>query len=80
MLLVVNVKLYFLYFCRGCYHNLKHKLGVSRNDFRKYLCYGLGVHLRIPEDLDFKQMYEHVLEKRPTLFDFANLIENALFL
>ena len=70
----------FNYFCFACYHNLKHKLGVSRSDFRKYLRYGLGVHLRIPEDWNFKQMYEHVLEKHPTLFSLANLIENALFL
>ena len=76
----INVKTTFIYFCRGCYHNLKHKLGVSRSDFRKYLRYGLGMHLRIPEDWNFKQMYEHVLEKHPTLFNLANLTENALFL
>ena len=70
----------FNYLCFACYHNLKHKLGVSRSDFRKYLRYGLGVHLRIPEDLNFKQMYDCVLVKHPTLFNLANLIENTLVL
>ena len=75
-----NIKPYFDYFCFACYHNLKHKLGVSRNGFRKYLRYGLGVHLHIPEDWDFKQVYDCVLETHPTLFSLANLVENALFL
>ena len=75
-----NVKPNFNYFCRNCYHNLKRKLGVSRSDFRKYLRYGLGVHLRIPEEMNFKQVYDSLLEKHPTLFNLANLIENALFL
>ena len=75
-----NVKTTFNYFCRGCYHNLKHKLGITRSDFRKYLRYGLGVHLRTPEDWHFKQMYEHVLENHPPLYNLANLIEHALFL
>ena len=75
-----NVKPNFTYFCRGCYHNLKHKLGVSRSDFRKYLRYGLGVHLHIPEDWNFKQMYDSLLETHPTLYNLANLIENVLFL
>ena len=74
------VKPNFTYFCRGCYHNLKHKLGVSRSDFRKYLRYGLGVHIHIPEDWNFKQMYDSLLETHPTLYKLANLIENALFL
>ena len=74
------VKLNFTYFCRGCYHNLKHKLGVTRSDFRKYLRYGLGVHLHIPEDWNFKQMYDSLLETHPTLFSLANLVENARFL
>ena len=47
----------FNYVCRNCYHNLKHKLGVSRNDFRKYLRHGLGAHLYIPEEMNFKQVY-----------------------
>ena len=68
------------YFCRGCYHNFKHLLGVSGSDFRKYLRYGLGVHLHIPEDWNFRQMYDSLLETHPTLFSLANLIENALFL
>ena len=75
-----NVKPNFNYFCRGCYHNLKHLLGVTRSDFRKYLRYGLGVHLHIPEDWNFKQMYDSLLETHPTLFRLAKLIENALFL
>jgi hypothetical protein len=75
-----NVKPNFIFFCRGCYHNMKHKLGVSRKDFRKYLRYCLGVHLRIPEEMNFKQVYDSLLEKHPTLFNLANLIENALFL
>ena len=75
-----NVKPNVAYFCRGCYRNLQHKLGVSRSDFRKYLRYGLGVHLHIPEDWNFKQMYDSLLETHPTLYNLANLIENALFL
>ena len=75
-----NLKPNFSYFCRGCYRNLQHKLGVSRSDFRKYLRYGLGVHLHIPEDWNFKQMYDSLLETHPTLYKLANLIENALFL
>ena len=75
-----NVKPNFNYFCRDCYHNLKRKLGVSRSDFRKYLRYGLGVHLRIPEEMNFKQVYDSLVEKHPTLFPLANLLENALFL
>ena len=75
-----NVKPNFNYFCRGCYHNLKHLLGVSRSDFRKYMRYGLGVHLHIPEDWNFKQMYNSLLETHPTLYNLANLLENALFL
>ena len=75
-----NLKPNFNYLCRGCYHNLKHKLGVSRSDFRKYLRYGLGVHLHIPEDWNFKQMYDSLLETHPTLYKLANLLENALFL
>ena len=75
-----NVKPNFNYFCRGCYHNLKRKLGVSRSDFGKYLRYGLGVHIHIPEDWNFKQMYDSLLETHPTLFSLANLIEHALFL
>ena len=75
-----NVKPNFTNFRRGCYHNLKHKLGVSRSDFRKYLRYGLGVHLHIPEDWNFKQMYDSLLETHPTLYNLANLIENVLFL
>jgi len=55
-------------------------LGVSRSDFRKYLRYGLGVHIHIPEDSNFKQVYDNILEKHPTLFSLANLIENVLFL
>ena len=55
-------------------------LGVSRSDFRKYLRYGLGVHIHIPEDSNFKQVYDGILEKHPTLFSLANLIENVLFL
>ena len=74
------VKPNFNYFRRGCYHNLKHKLGVSRKDFKKYLSYGLGVRLRIPDEMNFKQVYDGLLEKHPTLFNLANLIENALFL
>ncbi len=75
-----NVDTYFNYFCRGCYHDLKHTLGISRGDVIKYLRYGLGVHLRIPEDWHFKQMYDCVLETLPTLFNLAHLIEHALFL
>ena len=75
-----NVKTNFNYFCRGCYHNLKHLLGVSRSDFRKYLRYSLGVHLHISEGWNFKQMYDSLLETHPTLFSLADLIENALFL
>ncbi len=70
----------FAYFCRGCYHNLKLKLGVTISDFRKYLRYGLGFHLHIPEDWNFKLMYDNLLETHPTPFSQANLIENALFL
>ena len=75
-----NVKPNFNYFCRGCYHSLKHLLGITRSDFRKYLRYGLGVHLHIPEDWNFKQMYDSLLETHPTLYNLANLLENALFL
>ena len=75
-----SVKPNFNYFCRSCYHISKYKLGVSRSDFRKYLRYGLGVHLHIPEDWNFKQVYDSLCEKHPTLFKLANLIENALFL
>ena len=75
-----NLKPNFSYFCRGCYRNLQHKLGVSRSDFRKYLRYGLGVHIHIPEDWNFKQMYDSLLETHPTLYKLANLIENVLFL
>ena len=75
-----NVKPNFNYFCRGCYHNLKDSLGVSRSEFIKYLRYGLGVHLHITEDWNFKQMYDSLLETHPTLYNLANLIENALFL
>ena len=75
-----NVKPNFTYFCRGCYHNLKRLLGITRSDFRKYLRYGLGVHLHIPEDWNFKQMYDSLLETHPTLYNLANLLENALFL
>ena len=75
-----NVKPNCAYFCRGCYHNLKHKLGVSRSDFRKYLRYGLGVHIHIPEDWNFEQMYDSLLETHQTSYKRANLIENALFL
>ena len=75
-----HVKPHFTYFCRGCYHNLKHKLGVSRSDFGKYLQYGLGVHIHIPGDFNFKQMYDSLLETHPTLYKLSNLIENALFL
>ena len=75
-----NVKPNFNYFCRGCYHNLKHLFGVSRSDFIKYLRYGLGVHLHIPEDWNFIQVYESLLETHPTLYKLANLLENALFL
>ena len=80
VLFVANaVKPSFNYFCRGCYHNQKHKLGVTRSDF-KYLRHGLGVHQHIPEDCNFKQAYECLVEKRPTLFPLANLLENTLFL
>ena len=75
-----KVKPNFAYFCRGCYRNLQHKLGVSRSDFRKYLRYGLGIHLHISEDWDFKQMYDVLSETHPTLYNLANLIQNALFL
>ena len=75
-----NVKPNFNHFCRRCYHKSKDMLGVSRSDFRKYLRYGLGVHIRIPEDSNFKQVYDSILEKHPTLFSLANLIENVLFL
>ena len=75
-----NVKPNFNYFCRSCYRIVKHRLGVSRSDFRRYLRYGLGVHIRIPEDWNFKQVYDCVLEKHPTLVSLANLIENTLFL
>ena len=40
-------------------------LGVSRSDFRKYLRYGLGVHIHIPEDSSFKQVYDGILENTP---------------
>ena len=75
-----NVKPSFNHFCRGCYHKLKDMFGVSRRDFRKYLRYGLGVHIHIPEDSNFKQVHDSISEKHPTLFSLANLIENALFL
>ena len=75
-----NVKPNFTYFCRGCYHNLKRLLGITRSDFRKYLRYGLGVHLHIPEDWNFKQMYNSLFETHPTLYNLANLVANALFL
>ena len=75
-----NVKPNFNHFCRGCYHRLKNNLGVSRNDFRKYLRYGLGMRIRIPEDWNFRQVYDCLLETHPTLFRLANLVENALFL
>ena len=75
-----NVKPNFDYFCRSCYHNKKHKLGVTKTDFRKYLRHGLGVHQHIPEDCNFKQAYEHLVEKHPTLFPLANLLEKILFL
>ena len=75
-----NVKPNFNHFCRRCYHGLKDTLGVSRSDFRKYLRYGLGVHIHIPEGNNFKQVYDCILEKHPTLFSLANLIENALLL
>ena len=74
----VNPELNYFRFAR--YHNLKHALGVSRSDFRKYLRYGLGVHIYIPEDWNFKQTYNCILETHPTLYKLANLIENALFL
>ena len=75
-----NVKSNFNHFCRGCYHRLKNTLGVSRSDFRKYLGYGLGMRIRIPEDWNFRQVYDCLLETHPTLFRLANLVENALFL
>ena len=75
-----NVKPNFNYFCRDCYHSLKHVLGITRSDFIKYLRYGLGVHLHIPEDWDYKQMYNSLLDTHPTLYNLANLLENALFL
>ena len=75
-----NVKPNFNYFCRICYHNLKLRLGITRSDFRKYLRHGLGVHLHVPEDWNFKQVYERLVEKHPTLFPLANLLEKALFL
>ncbi len=75
-----NVNPNFTYFCRVCSRDLKHKLGVSRSDFGKYLRYGLGVYIHIPEDWNFKQMYDSLLETHPTLYKLANLIENALFL
>ena len=75
-----DVKPIFNYFCRNCYHIWKYKVGVSRSDFRKYLRYGLGVHLRIPEDWNFKQMYDSLVEKHCKLYKLANLIEKALFL
>ena len=73
-----NVKPNFNYFCRSCYHIKKHKLGVSRSDFRKYLRYGLGVHLHIPEDWNFKLVYERIVEKHPTLFPLANLFSAGI--
>ena len=75
-----NVKPNFNHFCRRCYHKSKDMLGVSRSDFRKYLRYGLGVHIHIPEDSNFKQVYDSICEKHPTLFSLANLIENVFFL
>ena len=75
-----KIKHDFDHFCHNCYRTWKHKLSITRSDFRKYLQYGLGMHIRIPESWNFKQMHEHVLEKHPTLFNLANLIENALFL
>ena len=70
----------FNYFCRGCYHNLKHLLGVSRSDFRKYLRYGLGVQVHISEHWNFRQVYDFILVKHPTLYKLAVLIESVLFL
>ena len=70
----------FNYFCCRCYRNLKHKLGASRSDFRKYLRYGLGVHIHIPDAWNFRQAYDCIFETRPTLYKLANLIENTLFL
>ncbi len=61
-------------------HNLKPKLSITRSDFIKYLQYGLGMHIRIPEDRSFKHLHEHVLERHPTILNLANIIENALFL
>ena len=75
-----NVKPEFNYFCRGCYRNLKYKLGVSRSDFRKYLRYGLGVQVHISEHWDFRQVYDFILVRHPTLYKLAVLIESVLFL
>ncbi len=75
-----NLKPTLNYFRRGCCHISKHLLGVSRTDFRKCLRYGLGVHLHIREDWNFKKMYDNLLETHPALFSLAKLIENALFL
>ena len=38
------------------------------------------MHLHIQEECNFKQVYDCVIEKHPTLFNVAKLIENALFL
>ncbi len=51
-----------------------HKLSITRSDFIKYLQYGLGV----PVSWSLNELHEHGLETHPTLFNLANLIENAL--
>ena len=74
------VKPNFNYFCRSCYRQLKHKFGVSRGDFRRYLRCGLGVRIHIPEDMNFRQVYDRTFGTHPTLYKLANLIENTLYL
>ncbi len=44
---------------------IEHKLFITRNDFTKYLQYGLGMHNRTPQSWKFQQLRENVLEKTP---------------
>ena len=75
-----NIKINFNHFCRSCYHELKRKLGITNKDLRKYLKIGFGDCLYISDTFSFKQMYELVSEKHPTIYKLANILENILFL
>ena len=62
--------------CRNCYHNLKRQIGITNKDLRKCLKIGFEDCLFMSDKFKFQQVCELMLEKQPTIFKLANLIEN----